>query len=257
MMATRGQSFRTVNFPRNAKAFDLSDIPPQNLAAKREVKAAKVPDMLGYRKAGWNSSTLSENMSRFPDRAMMRQLSKYDSHKRADYNYRAEELDCHATTMYVPRPSKFQTNERSLDVDRQASPFGISRCEFPVHRALEGKPRWDPATGHGGDPYGVEKAQRAVLERERVASLEYSRRHPPKHREETLMQREERHMREIREAKAAHRAASSGPLGATATWRATEATGGDATAAFGRTGSAFSATLVPVKKQTTWSLGGF
>ena len=97
-----------------------------------------------------------------------RQLSLYDSHKRCDYNYRAEQLDSTATARYIPRPTKFQTNERALDVPRQDAPFGISRCEFPVHPALEGKPRWDPATGHGGDPYGAELAQRKVLERGRI-----------------------------------------------------------------------------------------
>ena len=151
------------------------------------VKAGKAPDLLGIRKAGWNASTLSENMARFPDRPMMRQLarvchalsqswyhphpssadtrvhtSQYDSQKRADFNYRAEQLDDRATAMYIARPSKFETNERALNVPRLAQPHLISRCEFPVHTALEGKPRWDPATGAGGDPYGVEKAKAKV-----------------------------------------------------------------------------------------------
>merc|ERR1719217_1345400 len=108
----------------------------------------------------------------------MRQLIAYDSHKRADFTYRAEELDSVATAKYVPRTSKFQTNERVLEVPKLEAPFGISRCEFPVHSALADKPRWDPSTGAGGDPYGVEKAMRERLERERVEALEYSRRHP-------------------------------------------------------------------------------
>ena len=84
-----------------------------------------------------------------------------------------------------------------------------------MHPALEGKPRWDPATGHGGDPYGVEKAQRKVLERERVEALEYSRKHPPKNRTESLVQREERYMREQRERKAQLKAQAALPGGGT------------------------------------------
>lgn len=48
----------------------------QALAAKKEIKVMRVPDLLGDRPAGWNASTVSVNMCRFPDRAMMRQLSK-------------------------------------------------------------------------------------------------------------------------------------------------------------------------------------
>ena len=111
--------------------------------------------------------------------------SQYDSHKRADFNFRAEQLDDRATARYIPRPNKFETNERALDVARLAQPHLISRCEFPVHAALESKPRWDPATGAGGDPYGVEKAKAKIMERERVEALAYSAAHPPKHRTET------------------------------------------------------------------------
>jgi len=272
--ASRGRALRGVNFPRSAKVYDDADIPAHNLAAKKEVQAAKVPDLLGVKKPGWNTSTLSENMSgkhNFPDRAMMRQLAEYDSHKRADYNFRAEQLDAKATEVYVPRPSKFQTNARELDVPRLAQPHHISRCEFPVHEALEGKPRWDPATGAGGDPYGVEKANRKVLERERVEALEYSRRHPPKHRTETLVQREERYLNEQRAAKAAVRekakqyelfAAGATMSGGTcaqppscsasaASWCAAN------TAMVSSAAPLPPSQQVPVRKQTTWSLGGF
>jgi len=208
--ACRGLSLhRTVNFPKNQTVFDVNGIPAHNLASKKEVKVLSVPDLLGERPAGWNASTLSG--SRFPDRPMMRQLSVYDSHKRADYNHRAEQLDSDATTLYIPRPSKMQTNERALDVPRLQQPHPISRCEFPVHSNLEGKPRWDPSTGAGGDVVGAEKANRKVLERERVEALEYSKRHPPKHREETLIQREERFMRERRgQGRGAHSSERTG-----------------------------------------------
>ncbi|MEC8563749.1 MAG: hypothetical protein VXY90_07645, partial [Pseudomonadota bacterium] len=56
---------------------------------------------------------------------------------------------------------------------------------------------------------------RKVLERERVEAMEYSRRHPPKHRTETLIQREDRYMQEQRAAKAAMRAAQQAPGGGT------------------------------------------
>ena len=113
MPSCRGQAYRQVNFPRSAKAFERGDIPAHNLASKVEVKVERVPDLLGARKAGWNTSTVSENMYRFPDPSMKRQLAVYDSHKRADFNFRAEQLDCVATTKYIPRPSKMQSSAES------------------------------------------------------------------------------------------------------------------------------------------------
>ena len=273
MPAMRGQALRSVNFPRGAKAYEKDDIPVHNLMAKKEVLAAKVPDPLGLRAAGWNNSTKSENMMKFPDRQMMRQLAAYDSHKRADFNFRAEQLDCVATTKYIPRPSKMQCNERALDVPRLQQPHHISRCEFPVHSALEGRPRWDPATGAGGDPFGVEKAMRIRLERERVEALEYSKRHPPKHRNETLIQREESFLRAKRQAKALARHSATAPGGLAGFTSAFGNTGdaamagfmsgymskaeAAATGVFGAEGADILASQVPVRKTTTWSLGGF
>ena len=56
--------------------FDVDRFVVQAVAAKREVQEAKKPDLLGVSRSGWNSSTASENMQRFPDRPKMRQLSK-------------------------------------------------------------------------------------------------------------------------------------------------------------------------------------
>ena len=58
--AGRGRAMPALNFPRGAKVYDNIDIPANNLASKKEVIAAKVPDLLGVSKAGWNASTLSE-----------------------------------------------------------------------------------------------------------------------------------------------------------------------------------------------------
>ena len=44
MMVARGQALKSVNFPKGAKAYDESYIPPHNLASKKEVQAAKVPE---------------------------------------------------------------------------------------------------------------------------------------------------------------------------------------------------------------------
>ena len=62
--------------PMTSYAIDVDPLVVQAVAAKREVLAAKQPDLLGVSRAGWNNSTLSENMLRFPDKPMMRQLSK-------------------------------------------------------------------------------------------------------------------------------------------------------------------------------------
>ena len=75
------------------------------MAAKKEVQAAKVPDLLGVSKAGWNNSTLSENMKIFPDRPMMRQLSKVRS------------VFCRARVpLHAPRAADFRT---SASADRR------------------------------------------------------------------------------------------------------------------------------------------
>ena len=188
--------------------------------------------------------------------------SQYDSHKRADFNFRSETLDSVTTTTYIPRPNKMQTNEHALDVPRLPRPHAISRCEFPVHPALDSKPRWDPSTGDGGDPYGAEKANRAVLEKERIEALAHSKRHPPKNHRESLIQREERFLQEKREAKLASRSKS---IAAVEMFRfgSTLGSGGNAhpaTLRFGETISEDNAHMlyqVPVKQVTTWNLGGF
>lgn len=265
--AARGVTlYRTLNFTDNATAYDVGAIPAQNLASKKEVKTIRVADLLGQRPAGWNASTLSG--SRFPDRPMMRTLSEYDAHKRADYNFRAEQLDCTATTRYIPRMSKMQANERLLDKPRLQQPHAISRVEIPVHSALQGKPRWDPSIGAGGaagDQWAADKANAVILERGRVEALEYSKRHPPKHRDETLVEREARFMQEKREAKLAARMASA-PMGSSFSLAETLPAGSVASMSFGRYGATepvaseallddIRAHKVPVKRTTTWSLG--
>lgn len=207
----------------------------QAVAAKREVQDAKKPDLLGVSRQGWNNSVASENMQRFPDRPKMRQLSKvrvaccvpvccrapptcvvcarqFDSIKRADYNFRGEQLDWQDKRMYVPRGNKNEFNERQdSSTHRLSVPPALSRTEFPVHSALISKvrspapfpppstrsdvlctprsqTRWDGATGSGGDPYAAEKAHEA----KGLAMLQFARdnsaRKPPKARE-TLVRR--------------------------------------------------------------------
>ena len=51
----------------------------QAVQAKRDVLEANKPDLLGVSKPGWNNCVASENMSRFPDRPLMRQLAKVHS----------------------------------------------------------------------------------------------------------------------------------------------------------------------------------
>eukprot|EP00965_Chrysotila_dentata_P239005 6202842-Pleurochrysis_carterae.AAC.9 len=129
---SRGQR-TNLNFDRTARAFDETAVPPQArsfaahaLAAKQEVKAANKADICGVNQAGWNSSTVPEgkHATRFPDRPMMRTLaqrdawegfhrldscacSQYDSHKRADYNFRAEQLENQDRRRYYPTTNKF------------------------------------------------------------------------------------------------------------------------------------------------------
>ena len=127
-----------LNFERTARAFDESAVPAHNLAAKKEVKAAKRPDLLLAGRPGWNQSTLSENMKRFPDRPLCRQNFKYDAPKRADYNFRAEVLEHADRAMYMPRESKFEYSERRVTAPglQLANPPPLSRVEFPNHPEL-------------------------------------------------------------------------------------------------------------------------
>lgn len=259
---------RSTQYALDARVYDEDAIPPASLAAKRGVLEAKRPDVIGVGKPSWNGSTVSENMARFPDRAMMRQLAVYDSIKRADYNYRAETLDWRDKRVYEPVPNKFQVNRRNLGraPPMLDAPPALSRTEFPAHPSLATKPRWDPATGHAGDPYRAEKEKNARIEAESIADRDYSRRHPPKLQQPTLKQREEIFLAEQRKAKELaraerERAAAMGmPLG-TSTWAGYNTLGSSVYPAPAVTAAdrvAMDVTQqVPARKTTTWSLGGF
>tara|TARA_B110001452_G_C15198303_1_gene415897 strand:- start:317 stop:964 length:648 start_codon:yes stop_codon:yes gene_type:complete len=214
--------------------------------AKREVLAAKQPDLLGVSKPGWNSSSHSENMARFPDRTLMRQLAQYDSVKRADYNYRAEQLDWQDRRMYVPKSSKFEFNDRRVETaERLEVPPALSRTEFPVHSALIPKTRWDGATGDGGDPYAAAKAHEAKGAAMLDFAMANSLRHPPKQRE-SLIHRESRYVREARAAKEERRKDEA--AGKVYVPPPPPLSGPDALEMTRQ---------VPALKTTTWSLAGF
>jgi len=236
----------SLNFERKTRAFDESAAPKGAVQAKQEVLDAKKPDILGVGKPGWNNSVACENMSRFPDRTLMRQLSKFDSIKRADYNFRGEQLDWKDQRMYVPTPNKFEFNERhDASAKRLSMPPALSRTEFPVHSALISKTRWDSATGHGGDPYAAEKAHEAKGAAMLQFALENSARRQPKRRE-CLIHREERFQQEARAAKAERlKAEARGEV-----WQPPPRplSGPDALEMTRQ---------VPVLKTTTWSLAGF
>jgi hypothetical protein len=146
---------------------------------------------------------------------------QFDSIKRADYNFRGEQLDWQDKRIYVPRPNKNEFNERyDSSAHRLSVPPALSRTEFPAHSALiskvrspapfpppstgHGSPvppesdvlctpcsqtRWDGATGSGGDPYAAEKAHEA----KGLAMLQFARensaRKPPKSRESLVRRR--------------------------------------------------------------------
>lgn len=86
---------------------------------------------------------------------------QFDSHKRADYNFRSETLDWSDKRVYIPVPNKFQVNERNLGsaVPHLEKVPSLCRTEFPVNAALASKPSWD-SSWHGGDPTHFEKEER-------------------------------------------------------------------------------------------------
>ena len=206
--------------------------------------AAKRVDPLNVRsKDGWNSTVYLGH--RFPDKPLMRQLAKYDSLRRADYNYRAETLDHTSTEKYVPRGSKFQYNERHITSATRnlESPPSCSRTEFPVHAALADKKRWDPATGHAGDPYAAQKARDRQQEAALALAQANSRRRQPSKRM-SLLERERSFSATKREEKAARRTLEA----AGCTWRPPPAPLSER--------DAFEMSRqVPALRTTTWSLG--
>mmetsp|Transcript_42252 Transcript_42252/g.92604 ORF Transcript_42252/g.92604 Transcript_42252/m.92604 type:complete len:252 (+) Transcript_42252:256-1011(+) len=245
---SRGQR-TNLNFDRTARAFDETAVPPQALAAKQEVKAANKADICGVNQAGWNSSTVPEgkHATRFPDRPMMRTLAQYDSHKRADYNFRAEQLENQDRRRYYPTTNKFEYNERhitgegaSLDV-----PPPLARTEFVVNPTLGLKVRWDGSTGSAGDPHAYAKERKQHEKAGLEAALANSKRYQPKQRM-GLVEREKAYLEEQRRQKAERRAVES----AGGTWYTPEAPLAPADAME-------MSMQVPSRKVTTWSLGGF
>ena len=113
--------------------------------ARRQVLTAMRSDL---QRAGstWNPSVMCVGGvgHKFPDRPMMRTLAAYDSHKRADYNFRAEVIErrplCHA-----PKPSQWGHAE---DDENLRAPPKCSRSEFAVHPSLSRKTPWDSSTSN-------------------------------------------------------------------------------------------------------------
>mmetsp|Transcript_36727 Transcript_36727/g.91445 ORF Transcript_36727/g.91445 Transcript_36727/m.91445 type:complete len:279 (+) Transcript_36727:97-933(+) len=271
------QMLRSTHFSPDARIFDEDMIPRAALAAKKEVVQAKRPDIIGVSKPTWNASTQSEGMRRFPDRPMMRQLSQFDSIKRADYNFRAETLDWRDKRLYEPKPNKFQVNRRTLGrgAPMLDAPPALSRTEFAVHPAIASKPQWDSTvgwskTGDEGDYLRVNRERNKRIEEETQAHKEWSRRHPAKKHHESLIERELRSQQEKRAAKALARADAEtaklmglppGSAFRSGTWAAHNtlaASSREAPALSEADKRALDVTQqVPVRQMTTWSLGGF
>mmetsp|Transcript_24050 Transcript_24050/g.71518 ORF Transcript_24050/g.71518 Transcript_24050/m.71518 type:complete len:249 (-) Transcript_24050:245-991(-) len=168
-----------IDFALDKTVFDEHAMPLEAARAKAEVKASKRPDLLGFSKPSWNSSTLPENFVPFPERPMMHQLSKYHSLKRFDYDHRAEVLeasDGNSDSQYIGRGSKLQYTERHIA--RSAPALSISRSA-PLHPALRDKARWNVTTG--GEPHEAAKAHRLRAEMQLRSAARNSRRHgvPP------------------------------------------------------------------------------
>ena len=94
---------------------------------------------------------------------------QFDSIKRADYNFRAEQLDWQDKRMYVPRPNKHQFNERyDSSAHRLSLPPALSRTEFPSHSALISKVR-PPASFSSHQPPGPTRCVRRARRRDGTA----------------------------------------------------------------------------------------
>lgn len=237
----------TINFERSARAFDESALPPKALQAKLDVKAAKKPDLLGVSTPGWNQSVVPEgkDATKFPNKPMMRQLSQYDSHKRADYNFRAEQLDNADRRQYIPATSKFQYNERHLQsgAGHLTAPPALTRTEFSINPQLGLKVRWDGSAGTDKDYYTQQREYRQQEQVTLDAALTNSRRHQPRSHM-SVIEREKAHQEEIRAQKAAKRAVEAAGL----PWAPPQPPLSEADALE-------MSRQVPCKKVTTWNLG--
>lgn len=277
MFTGRGKALRSTSFSPNARVYEEEDIPAAALASKKAVKAAKQPDPIGVNHPVWNTSTLSENMIKFPDRPMQRQLSAYDAHKRADYNFRKEHLEWKDGAIYVPRANKFCVNERSLKgyQPQLSAPPPTMRSEFPTHPALESYEKWDHATGphdgKGGDHWAETRRRSSELQQLTQAALQNSQRRKPAADQPSLIEREQRFLDAQRAAKMEQRRAASAMMGTfirtpvtLSTLRATGALAETKKLAETKALAPLSAAdeyemrqQVPCRNTTTWSLGGF
>jgi hypothetical protein len=238
-----------ITFGMNTNVFDEEAVPSHALAARMQVKTAKVQARLGpCARAGWNQSVVPDNFKTFPERPLMRTLSKFDSHKRADYNFRAEVLDSTDRKMYVPAgDSKFEYSERHiLSADQQAAaPPSLARTEHCVHPDLAGMPRWDASTGDAGDPYAARKARERQAQTELDAAIRNSQRRAPTRRLGLLAEYQVQ-LEQQRAAKLERRKLEAAGIAWTrASW----------TAPISEVDALEMSRSVPARKVTTWSLG--
>jgi len=237
----------TINFARSAHAFDESALPPKALQAKLDVKAAKRPDLLGISQPGWNQSVVPEgkDATKFPNKPLMRQLAQYDAHKRADYNFRAEQLENADRRQYIPTTNKFQYNERHLEsgTGQLSAPPALTRTEFSINPMLGLKVRWDGSTGTDKDYYTQQREYRQQEQVTLDAALSNSARHQPR-AHTSVIEREKAHQEAIRAQKAAKRATEAQGL----TWV-------PAQPPLSAIDALEMSRQVPCRKVTTWSLG--
>eukprot|EP00967_Tisochrysis_lutea_P069337 scaffold91074_cov32-Tisochrysis_lutea.AAC.3 len=239
-----------INFDMTTSAFDEEAVPRSALAARMEVKAAKIPDRLGVNKPAWNQSVVPDNFKIFPERPLMRTLSKYDSHKRADYNFRAEVLDNEERRMYVPDSTKFHYSERHIRAaeERVNAPPTSSRVEYCVHPRLASMPRWDPSTGDCGDPYKARREREKQAQAQLDAAIRNSQRREAPAQRMGLLAGYQASLQQQRAAKLERRKLEA--AGRPVTW-----TRDGYTPPLSETDALEMTRSVPVRKVTTWSLG--
>jgi len=239
-----------ITFDVHTNVFDEEAVPPLALAARMRVKSAKVQDRLNAARPDWNQSVVPDHFKVFPERPLMRTLSKFDSHKRADYNFRAEVLDNTERRMYVPAGgSKFQYSERHiLSADqRAAAPPRLVRTEYGVHPDIVGKARWDPSSGVVGDQYAARKARERQAQSELDDAIRNSQRRAPTRRVGILAEYQAQ-LEQQRATKLERRKLEA--AGHTVSW-----TRACWTAPISEADALEMSRSVPARKITTWSLG--
>ncbi|KDO30334.1 hypothetical protein SPRG_05045 [Saprolegnia parasitica CBS 223.65] len=150
-----GSAQAPINYKFQESCFHVDDIPPQKLAAKREIQKALASQILAIDKHAWDAST-ADTMLKTPSHKRTFVHAEMNHGNMYQYNFRAEKLPDKYPTL-LSKPNKFNTGILEVaqkDVYRGEA-FGDERMmrgickrteELPNHPNLVDAERWNHST---------------------------------------------------------------------------------------------------------------